>query len=139
MNLDCTCFRIRQVSRRITQLYDAALRPVGLRVTQYSLLSALRNEGPMSVAELAKGIGADTTSLSRAVATVSRKGWVVVREGPDKRSKSVAISKAGLNLLDQAEPHWQRAQEKIAVSLGADGKRNLDAQLAELSARIPEI
>lgn len=136
MILDCTCFRLRRLSRQVTQRYDDALRPVGLRVTQFSLLSALRNEGPMTVATLAKGLGADTTSMSRALATVAERAWVRVGEGLDKRSKSVAITAKGLALLETAEPHWQRAQSEIAEILGADVRQALDTQLDALSFRI---
>lgn len=136
MLLDCTCFRIRRLSRQVTQLYDDALRPVGLRVTQFSLLSALRNEGPMTVADLARGLGADTTSISRALATVSKNGWVQIEDGPDKRSKSVAIAAEGKAILQKAEPFWQTAQAKITETLGEESQQNLDIQLDALSQRL---
>ena len=136
MILDCTCFRLRRLSRQVTQRYDDALRPVGLRVTQFSLLSALRKDGPMTVAALAQALGADTTSISRALATVATHGWVQMGEGADKRSKSVAITAEGLALLDRARPHWLRAQSDIADILGADVQQTLDAQLDALSQRI---
>lgn len=136
MDLDCTCFRIRRLSRQISQLYDEALRPAGLRVTQFSLLSALRNKGPMTVATLARGLGADRTSISRALAAVQAHGWVMVEAGTDKRSKTVSISQAGLETLQNAEPFWETAQQHIANALGGDGQANLDARLDDLFQRI---
>lgn len=139
MDLDCTCFRIKRLSRLITQLYDAAVRPVGLRITQFSLLSALRNEGPMTVSALAKGLSADTTSMSRALAAVAARGLVVVEDGADRRSKSVSITAAGIDLLRQAEPYWRQAQQQIAEALGAQGQRDLDQQLDALSRMIGDL
>ena len=136
MILDCTCFRLRRLSRQVTQRYDDALRPVGLRVTQFSLLSALRNDGPMSVGNLARGLGADTTSMSRALAALTAKDWVRISEGANKRSKSIAITVDGLALLERATPHWQRAQVEVAEVLGEEVKQTLDSQLDELSRRI---
>jgi DNA-binding MarR family transcriptional regulator len=136
MILDCTCFRLRRLSRQVTQRYDDALRPVGLRVTQFSLLSALRNAGPMTVANLAKGLGADTTSMSRALATVAKKNWVRMDDGSDKRSKSVTITAEGLALLERARPLWQRAQSEVSEILGGDVHKALDSQLDALSRRI---
>ena len=136
MDLDCTCFRIRRLSRLITQLYDAAVRPLGLRITQFSLLSALRNEGPMTVSALANGLGADTTSISRALAAVASRGLVVLEDGADRRSKSVSITAAGVDLLREAEPYWRKAQQQIAEALGPDGQRDLDQQLDALSRKI---
>jgi len=136
MILDCTCFRVRRLSRQISQLYDEALRPTGLRVTQFSLLSALKNDGPMTVAALAQGLGADTTSISRAVAAVEAHGWVLIEPGPDKRSKSVSISDLGLEVLRTADPYWRKAQQHIADVLGLDGQLDLDAKLDELFHRL---
>lgn len=136
MNLDCTCFRIRRLSRQISQLYDEALRPVGLRVTQFSLLSALKNEGPMTVAALANGLGADTTSISRALATVEGQGWVLIGPGPDRRSKCVSISGSGLDVLAKANPYWKRAQHHIADALGVAGQSDLDSKLDDLFQKI---
>lgn len=136
MILDCTCFRVRRLSRQISQLYDEALRPVGLRVTQYSLMSALRNEGPMKVSALAEGLGADSTSMSRALAALEAQGWVVVGPGADKRSKSVDLSASGRQKLVEAEPFWATAQQRIADSLGSDGQDELDRRLDALFRRL---
>lgn len=139
MDLDCTCFRVKRLSRLITQLYDAAVRPLGIRITQFSLLSALRNQGPMTISALAKGLGADTTSISRALASVTAKGLVALEQGADKRSKSASITPSGVELLRRAEPHWLQAQQRIAEALGPEGQRNLDQQLDALSRRIAKL
>lgn len=120
----------------ITQIYDAAVRPLGLRITQFSLLSALRNEGPMTVSALANGLGADTTSMSRALTAVASRGLVVLEDGADRRSKSVSITAAGVDLLREAEPYWRKAQRQIAEAIGPDGQRDLDQQLDALSCKI---
>ena len=139
MDLDCTCFRVKRLSRAITQLYDDAVRPVGLRITQFSLLSALRNEGPMTVAALAAELGADTTSISRALAALQSRELVVLGKGQDRRSKSVSITPRGTELLREAEPYWLEAQRRIAEALGSDGQRDLDHQLDALSRRISDL
>ena len=36
----CTCAALRRAARRVTRAYDRALRPAGLRLTQYSVLAA---------------------------------------------------------------------------------------------------
>lgn len=42
----CTHFTLRQLQRRVSQRYDAALAQAGLKTTQYTLLSQLlRLEG----------------------------------------------------------------------------------------------
>lgn len=90
----------------------------------------------MTVATLARGLGADRTSISRALAAVQAHGWVMVEAGTDKRSKTVSISQAGLETLQNAEPFWETAQQHIANALGGDGQANLDARLDDLFQRI---
>jgi len=41
----CACGRLRRASRALTQLYDDAMIPSGLRVTQFSLLRTLARRG----------------------------------------------------------------------------------------------
>ena len=50
---DCNCLAIRQAARHVTQFYDQLFAPVGLRATQFAILSRLRREGPMTINALA--------------------------------------------------------------------------------------
>jgi hypothetical protein len=38
---DCNCLAIRQAARHVTQFYDQLIAPVGLRTTQFAILSRL--------------------------------------------------------------------------------------------------
>ena len=129
MDRACTCFRIRRLSRVVAQLYDDALRPVGLRDTHLSLLSVLHAKDPLQVATLARRLGADTTSASRAIAVLQRWGWVREDAAFDARSRSIAITGAGEAVLTAAKPFWQAAQVRIARATGAAGKDMQDARL----------
>src|SRR5262249_59557256 len=61
----CTCSRLRKLTRRITQHYDAHLVAAGLRVTQYSLLANLCRGGPATMSKLAVALAMDRTTLTR--------------------------------------------------------------------------
>jgi hypothetical protein len=124
MDLDCTCFRVKRLSRLITQLYDAAVRPAGLRITQPSLLAASLNAGPMTVSALAKGLGADTTSISRALVAVAARGLVVLEDGADTRRDSSA---APVRLHDW-QPQHQSVRDRTCVLPSADWPRAPRAQ-----------
>ena len=136
MFLDCTCFRVRRLSRQLTQLYDDALRPTGLRVTQFSMLSALRNEGPMTVVALSQGLGADSTSVSRALRPLMDKGFASLDDGADKRSKSVSLTEAGHKKLSEADLLWEVAQNKVANLLSPDWREQFDKELDQISERM---
>src|SRR5213080_2504071 len=72
-SLPCACANMRRAARAVTQLYDAALRPSGLRITQFTLLRALaRAGGPMTQDALGELLAVDSTTLSRTLRQLER-------------------------------------------------------------------
>jgi DNA-binding MarR family transcriptional regulator len=116
---DCSAFKIRRLSRQVTQYYDQALRAHGMKSTQVHLLTLVREHGPLRVVELAERIGAERTSVSRALQAAEAGGWVKVGPGPDGRSKSVALTRKASALLDEIEP--LRAEQEAAFRAGLAG------------------
>jgi DNA-binding MarR family transcriptional regulator len=98
-----------------------------MRVTQFSLLSALEKYGDMTVTDLAHVLGSDATSMSRALGAIVAHGWVIVGPGKDKRSKSVSLTKAGLEALKGAKPYWQDAQQQLVRVVGAERRAQLES------------
>jgi DNA-binding MarR family transcriptional regulator len=116
----CTCFKLRSLTRRVTQLYDQALAPSGLTVTQYSLLAHVRrHDGPPSVSELAQLLFTDRTTLTRNLKPLADAGLVRVTGGTDARSKAVMVTKKGEDALRAARPLWQEAQARMRARAGA--------------------
>ncbi len=70
----CTCFRLRRASRRVTQVYDHALAPVGLSLNQYSILRRSERE-PRVLGELADELGMDRTTLTRNLSPWWTPDW----------------------------------------------------------------
>ena len=133
----CTCGRLRRATRALTQLYDAAMAPSGLRVTQFSLLSTLAHEGPITISALASRQLLDRTALSRNLDPLMEKGLVKVVRGRDARTKEVAISRKGSAALRTAEPYWMRVQKEVTKRVGADKLDALVAMLHDLEALHP--
>jgi DNA-binding MarR family transcriptional regulator len=119
----CTCAKLRRLSRRITAVYDRELAAVGLRVTQFSLLAGLRSEaGPagMPLTELAGRMDMDRTTLTRSLRPLVDQGWTeLVASEHDARVRLVRLTAEGRALWQQARPHWRRAQNEVAATLGA--------------------
>src|SRR5262249_35374135 len=63
----CNCFALRAAARHVTALYDQALAPLDLRITQFSILATLRQAGPLTVNALADAMVMDRTTLTRAM------------------------------------------------------------------------
>ncbi len=133
----CTCGRLRRASRALTQLYDDAMAPAGLRVTQFSLLRTLAREGPLRISELAARQLLDRTALSRNLDPLVGAGYVDIVRGVDARTREVAITRSGAATLKAAQPHWAQAQREVAHRLGAEKLEALIAVLGELEALHP--
>src|SRR5215831_6605930 len=115
---NCACLKVRMAARAVTRAYDGALRPVGLRATQLSVLVAVAIDGAISIAALADFLGMDRTTLTRNLRPLQKKGLICI--GPEgwRRSRNLEITKKGRSRLRQALPLWQRAQRALKQRLG---------------------
>jgi len=113
----CACFRARQKAREITRAYDDALRPVELRITQFTMLSAILSvNGSLNITELAKLLVMDRTTFSRNLGPLSRRKIVRYTDEQPGRDRSVLITDEGLSLYSKAVPLWRKVQRKYNVS-----------------------
>ncbi len=122
--LNCACFNVRRAARRITQVYDQALRPAGLQATQFSLLAVLDGTGGktgVGMTALARSLGMDRTTLTRNLTLVERKNWVEVVPGKDRRERVVRITPEGKKTLSSGVRYWRKAQENLVSLLGEKG------------------
>ncbi|MBU6485979.1 MAG: MarR family winged helix-turn-helix transcriptional regulator [Betaproteobacteria bacterium] len=133
----CACGRLRRASRALTQLYDDAMAPAGLRVTQFSLLRSLARDGPLRISELAARQLLDRTALSRNLDPLVDAGYVDIVRGRDARTREVAITRTGATTLKAAQPHWAQAQREVEQRLGRAKLDALIAVLGELEALHP--
>jgi DNA-binding MarR family transcriptional regulator len=116
----CTNFKLRQILRRVSRLYDAELAQAGLKGTQYSLLSNLISMSPVSPGELARRMEMDPSTLTRNVRLLVEQGWVEHGPGRDTRSRSLSITPSGRAKHAEAKSHWKHAQLALNARLGAD-------------------
>ncbi|MDH1056248.1 MarR family winged helix-turn-helix transcriptional regulator [Aquipseudomonas alcaligenes] len=128
----CLCTKLRRASRGVTRLYDEALADVGLNAAQFSLLRNLQRLGQPSISALAEAMGLDRSTLGRNLRVVEGRGLVQLDEGADQRSRQVALSDAGRQVLEQGAPLWEHAQQQLALRLGADKRAALLALLDDL-------
>ena len=117
----CTCFKLRSLARRVTQLYDRVLAPSGLKITQYSLLASARRReasSPPTVTELAQRLVTDRTTLTRNLRPLVAAGFIRVGAGPDDRSKAVTVTPKGESAYQAARPLWKAAQAQMHERAG---------------------
>lgn len=134
----CTNLKLRQLARRVARLYDEDQRSLGLKGTQYSLLSYVVKLGPIRPGELATQLGLDPSTLTRNLATLVTGGWVAIESGADARSRSVVATDAGRELRMQAQRAWKRSQLALNARLGDERVVRLHALLDECVALLDE-
>ncbi len=108
---NCHCLAARRRAREITRLYEARLRPHGLRATQFSILAVLAQTGAKPVGELADLLGLDRTSLTRSASVLERDGWIASAESEDARERPLRLTQGGRRKLAEALPAWKEAQD----------------------------
>ena len=110
------------------------LRGTGLNPTQFTLLQALDRSGPSSQRALGEFLGIESTTLTRTLAPLERRGWIRAAEGVDRRQIRWAITPSGLRRLVSASHAWKRAQAQLRERLGAERWNRLGADLAAISS-----
>lgn len=117
-DLRCLCASLRRASRSLTQLYDDALRPVGLRANQFTILQVLSRTGEVSQGELGRILAMDSTTLTRTLRIMDREGWIAERRGEDRRERLLRLAQGGRSQFNRALPAWKKAQALVEYHLG---------------------
>ena len=136
--LSCMCASFRRASRVLTQHYDTALRRLDLRATQFTLLQALSLAGEVSQGTLGEILAIDSTTLTRTLAIMGRRGWIASRSGKDRRERWLSLSEAGKAEYKRALPYWEKAQQELRTRLGNKHWNELLNLTNEVTATVTE-
>jgi DNA-binding MarR family transcriptional regulator len=132
---NCNCFAIRSAARHVTQFYDQFLVPIGLRVTQFSILAKLKRMGPLTINALAKEMVMDRTTLGRNIQPLERDGLIRVESSAsDRRSKELRLTRMGEKRLQDGLEAWSAAQARFEASFGVKRAADLRALLRAVTA-----
>jgi DNA-binding MarR family transcriptional regulator len=132
---DCNCLAIRQAARHVTQFYDQLFAPVGLRATQFAILSRLRRQGPMTINALAGLLVMDRTTLGRNILPLHRDGLIeIVASSTDRRRRELRLTDAGLAKHAAALECWSAAQQRFEDVFGDNRAAALRRLLREVVA-----
>ena len=130
----CYCTQSRRAANLLTDIYDAALAPSGLRVTQFSLLRAVGRLDAPTLGSLAEATGLDRSTLGRNLRRMEADGLIRIAPGKDARTRVVLLTDAACAALDRAAPLWQATQERIARALPPESRADLAALAGRLAA-----
>jgi len=131
---ECIAVRLRMLNRVVTNIYDDALRPLGLKVSQMNILVAAAKLGAARPADICDWLHLDVSTLSRNVERMRARGWLEVIPDEDGRAQPFRLTTQGAKLLEKAAPAWKKAQQQAKQILG-DG---IVKELGQAVKRIKE-
>jgi DNA-binding MarR family transcriptional regulator len=134
--LPCLCASFRRAARALTQVYDDALRPQGLRATQFTILQALSLTGEISQGDLGELLALDSTTLTRTLRLMRARGWIEERPGKDRRERWLQLSVAGRRQFKRASVPWQELQTQLRSRVGSPSWQEWLAAATEISRQI---
>jgi DNA-binding MarR family transcriptional regulator len=141
MSGQCTCSNLRQLTRKMTIIYDRHLAADELTVSQFSLLARIGKYGPLGVIPLAEKMGMDRSTMSRSLKPLIGAGWIETVDLPlemltDKRSFGVQLSAEGKRKWQAATPNWRKAQSEIGDLLGENALHELMRQIDQANTAL---
>jgi DNA-binding MarR family transcriptional regulator len=128
----CIAVRLRLLNRVVTNFYDDALRPLGLKVSQLNILIVTARLGLARPAQVCEILQLDASTLSRNVKPLQAHGWLEVVPCEDARTQPFRLTSQGRRLIEKAIPAWEEAQRKAADLLGGEGIALLDRAAKKL-------
>ena len=116
----CIAGRLRLLNRVVTNIYDDALRPFGLKISQGNILIFTGKMGVATPVQICEFLQLDISTLSRNLELLRKNGWVEDVPGEDARSHPFRLTAEGKLLIEKAIPAWEKAQAEARELLGDD-------------------
>jgi len=104
---------MRKASRFVTQFYDHKLKPSGIKITQFSILSLLAAGEKKTLISLADDLLMDRTTLTRSLNILLKDKLIQQVKTDDARKRVVILTEKGFDVLENAIPLWNEAEEEI--------------------------
>ena len=115
----CNCTALRKATRRISQLYDTALAPSGLKTTQRAILAQIARSEPATVGRLAEALVMDAGALAHTLKPLERERLIAVAIDPsDRRNRMIKLTRLGRARLAESDALWAKAQTGFEAAFG---------------------
>jgi DNA-binding MarR family transcriptional regulator len=137
----CIAVRLRILDRAVTSIFNQALHPHGLKVTQMNIIVVISAFGPMEIQPLCRVLNMDSSTVSRSLTRIEKKGWLKSESSGQGKNLIISSTDEGLDLLRRVYPDWKNAEEAAENLLGEETVRILrsagDKMLLEGMANFP--
>lgn len=133
MTDSCLCIDLRGAAQKLTQIYDEAMAPSGISVTQFSQLHLIKTLDGPSLKVLSEASQQDRSTLGRNVRVLEKMGLVTMKVGADARVRTIHLTRKGNNAFKRALPLWYQVQSELVSRVGIEGRSQLDELLAVIT------
>jgi DNA-binding MarR family transcriptional regulator len=137
----CNCAALRRASRRVSQFYDSALAPSGIKSTQFAIFTEIdmRHDEPPTMRDLAEALVMDQSTIGQNLRPLQRDGLISLQQDPsDRRRRFVRLTTPGRERFAAAQPLWAAAQARFEGCFGMQAAAELRAHLLNI-ARDPAL
>ncbi len=114
--INCQCYKLRRVTRKVTRIYNDALRPVGINANQFTTLIAVSLMGPASITNISDKLGMERTTITRNLVPLEIAGFIKLQSGHG-RIRNVLITPKGRSVIKKAKPAWSDAQKQVLETI----------------------
>ncbi len=135
MSRDCVASRARLLNRVVSRIYDQALRPHEVKISQLGLIGAIELFGPIRPGKIGALLEMEKSTVSRNVRLLADRNWIRVTDTGDGREQALELTEQGRALFVAAAPAWKAAQREARALLGPDSGAVLDDLLEGARAR----
>jgi DNA-binding MarR family transcriptional regulator len=137
----CVCLALRRAGRLATQVFDARLRPSGLTIGQFGIMTQVYRSSlsgpPLTMKALSTAIGMDPTTLNRTLKPLEGQALISTAPDPrDRRARCIQLTISGKERLAQAMPLWRAADDELRRILGAETALALSGLLGLASEKL---
>ncbi|WP_253913111.1 MarR family winged helix-turn-helix transcriptional regulator [Pseudoruegeria sp. HB172150] len=130
---DSLGYQLSLAARIQQRRLEDGLRKLGLPRTFWAILLAVGNEELRQPSEIANYVGIDRTAVSRALRNMEVAGLIARQDGNgDGRTRTVAVTETGYELLAQATPIARSNAAVMAERLSPEERQDLKDLLKKL-------
>jgi len=112
----CFALQARKTANLLARVYNAALEPLGLEISQFSTLCAVALEQCDSITKLAGALGVERSTLTRNLKLLERD-HLIGRSESEGRGSRYRLTSKGRHMLSKALPLWGDVQERICGNI----------------------
>lgn len=121
-----------QTTRAISQGVNQVLVEHGLYSSEWSIIVAIEETGPISQIALANYLNIEPAAISKTVVKLEEKGFVERKSGNDKREKKVSLTEKALRQYTIWEKAIDTHRQSILVDLSEEKQHELYVMLESI-------